>query len=381
MVVHATPSPVLPRILFASLLVAAACGPAAHGQQPAEPQEETPESPALYVDENTSADGSVASPVGPAAPLADPPAEAVGAPAATVSVLPELPPLSPAELTEAHAAAAPGDIERGASKAGVCTACHGLDGNSADPQNPKLAGQHERYIARQLALFKTGERMSPVMMPFAAPLSPQDMRDIGAFYASQSPLPGVADESPVTDGPYAGTPFHKLGERLWRGGDIDRGVPACMACHGPTGSGNPGPAYPRIASQHAGYSATQLRAFREGLVWGNGDYANAIMAEVAKDLTDSEIEGLATYAEGLHRATVKSAVLPAPSPAPAPASAGSALTSAAPMPLMAPEAAAAAMKSASNDDAAVAPAPTAATPAADEDEPPEDNPTVTEPVQ
>src|SRR5690606_4814475 len=122
-------------------------------------------------------------------------------------------------------------------------ACHGLDGNSAVAMYPKLAGQHERYIARQLALYKTGERQDPIMMGFAAPLSPQDMRDLGAYFSSQVVVPGVADETPVTEGPGAGGKFYQIGEQLYRGGDIERGLPACLACHGPAGTGNPGPAY------------------------------------------------------------------------------------------------------------------------------------------
>ena len=93
-----------------------------------------------------------------------------------------------------------------------------------------------------------------------------------------------------------------MGERLWRGGDAARGIPACAACHGPDGRGNPGPAYPSLAGQHAGYTAAQLTAFRAGTVLGKGEQANAVMAGVAKALTDEEIQALATYAQGLHSA-------------------------------------------------------------------------------
>ncbi|MDW8478647.1 MAG: c-type cytochrome [Xanthomonadales bacterium] len=187
--------------------------------------------------------------------------------------------------------AGPGDPARGEAKAAVCAACHGPDGNSTNPEWPKLAGQHERYIARQLALYKSGARENAVMLGFAATLSAQDMRDLGAYFARQKVTPGVADESLVA-----------RGERLWRGGDLERGIPACMACHGPTGRGNPFSGYPALAGQHADYTAAMLRAFRSGLVLGKGSDANPVMAEVARHLSDEEIEALASYIEGLHAA-------------------------------------------------------------------------------
>jgi cytochrome c553 len=235
---------------------------------------------------------------GAAAPAAAPATPA----AAEVTAAPEAAPAPVAQLTEAHGPAQPGDAKAGATKAAACSACHGMDGNSSDPQYPKLAGQHERFIARQLALFKTGERANPIMMGFAAPLSPQDMRDIGAHFAQQKSLPGTADETLVAEGPNQGLKFYQVGERLWRGGDAERGIPACMACHGPDGRGNPGPAYPAIAGQHAGYTVQQLTAFRAGTSYGSGENANLVMAGVSKDLTDEEIQALASYVQGLHTA-------------------------------------------------------------------------------
>lgn len=185
--------------------------------------------------------------------------------------------------------AGPGDPVRGEAKASVCAACHGVDGNSTNPEWPKLAGQHERYIARQLALYKSGARENAVMLGFAATLSAQDMRDLGAYFARQKVQPGVADEKLVA-----------RGERLWRGGDLKREIPACMACHGPSGRGNPFSGYPALAGQHADYTAMMLRAFRDGLVLGKGADANPIMAEVARALSDEDIEALASYIEGLH---------------------------------------------------------------------------------
>ncbi|HZV22654.1 MAG TPA: c-type cytochrome, partial [Luteimonas sp.] len=153
-----------------------------------------------------------------------------------------------ADLAKAHW----GDAKAGAVKAGACAACHGLDGNPTDPQYPRLAGMPERYVAQQLALFKSGQRntgMAAVMMPMAAPLGAQDMRDLGAYFAQQKAGAGIADDSKVASGPYAGMKYFEAGQKLFRGGDPARGVPACMACHGPTGAGNPGPAYPHVAGQ------------------------------------------------------------------------------------------------------------------------------------
>lgn len=185
--------------------------------------------------------------------------------------------------------AGPGDASRGESKSAVCAACHGVDGNSSNGEWPKLAGQHELYIARQLALYKSGERENAVMLGFSAALSAQDMRDLGAYFASQSMVPGVADEALV-----------EAGQKVYRGGNPRSGVPACMACHGPSGRGNPYSGYPSVNGQHADYTALMLRAYRDGLVLGRGNQANAIMAGVARMMTDEEIDAVSSYIEGLH---------------------------------------------------------------------------------
>lgn len=206
------------------------------------------------------------------------------------------------DLTKTHW----GDAKAGAAKAATCAACHGADGNPAAPIYPRLAGQGERYTAQQLSLFATGQRttgMAAVMMPFAQALSAQDMRDIGAYFATQKAGAGVADDTAITEGPYKGTKFYEAGQQLFRAGDAKRGIPACMACHGPAGHGNAGAAYPALAGQHAGYTALQLQHFREGKVWGKDTRANVIMGDVAKLLTDEEIQALATYIEGLHTVT------------------------------------------------------------------------------
>lgn len=219
---------------------------------------------------------------------------------AEVSVAEEVAPAVTEPLTDAHGPAQPGDAQAGAGKAAACAACHNADGNSVVPMYPKIAGQHERYIARQLALYKSGERADPIMLGFAATLSPQDMRDIGAFFAGTIAGAGMADDSLIAEGPNAGRKFYEVGETLYRDGDAARSLPACAACHGPTGAGNPGPAYPRLAGQHATYTTAQLNAFRNGTVHGSGENADATMAEVAKHLTDEEIASLASYIEGMH---------------------------------------------------------------------------------
>lgn len=194
-----------------------------------------------------------------------------------------------------------GDPVAGQTKAGACAACHGVDGNSIDPQYPKIAGQHEQYIWRQLKLFKSGERANPIMMGMATPLTEQDMRDIGAYYGTQKMIAGLADDSVIATGPNAGKKFYQVGEKIYRAGNPSSGVPACMACHGPTGAGMPGPTYPALGGQHSAYTLKTLTAFHGGMVWGTGKNANVIMSQVAKNLSDEEIQSLATYLQGLHK--------------------------------------------------------------------------------
>lgn len=225
-------------------------------------------------------------------------AQGVPAPA-EITAAPDAEAAPAVALTEAHGPAVAGDATAGAGKAAACAACHGADGNSADPQYPKLAGQSERYIARQLAMFKDGTREDPVMLGFASILSPQDMRDVGAYFATLKALPGIADDSAMEDG----SAFYQAGEKLYRGGDAARGIPACLACHGPSGRGNPGSAYPSLAGQHAAYTARHLEAFRAGKAWGQGGNQNTLMVDVAAKLTDKEIQSLASYIEGLHDAS------------------------------------------------------------------------------
>jgi cytochrome c553 len=244
----------------------------------------------------------------------------------TVTPLPDTPlvetqPLD-ANAVTALAEARPGDPEAGATQAGVCAACHGLDGNGTDPAiYPRIAGHSERYIARQLALFKSGERANAIMQPYAAPLSAQDMRDLGAYFATQETGAGIADDSEIAEGPYAGMKFYAVGEQLFRSGDAARGIPACMACHGPAGAGNPGPPYPHVAGQQAWYSARRLQEYRAGETLERDRIQFNIMAAVARPLTDQEISALASYMQGLHArpdaATLAAMAELSPSPAPA----------------------------------------------------------------
>ncbi len=221
---------------------------------------------------------------------------------AEVTPAPDAEPAQAVALTDAHGPAVAGDAAAGESKSAVCSACHGMDGNSMVPMYPKLAGQGEAFTARQLALFKDGTREDPVMLGMAAVLSPQDMRDLGAYYATLTVNAGIADDSVIADGPNAGRKFYEIGEKIYRGGDAARGIPACLACHGPTGHGNPLSAYPALTGQHATYTVKQLESFRSGIAWGRGDNANTIMVDVAKQLSDQEIQALASYIEGLHAA-------------------------------------------------------------------------------
>lgn len=174
----------------------------------------------------------------------------------------------------------------GEAKAAACGACHGTKGVSAMPDWPKLAAQGSPYIVHQLQQFKAGERKNPIMQAQAAALSDQDMKDLGAYFSAQAVAPGVASKDAVA-----------VAEKIYRAGAADRSVPACAACHGPTGAGNPGAAYPRLGGQHAKYTAAQLHAYKAGERVAS---ANAkLMASIAGQLSDQEIEALASYVNGL----------------------------------------------------------------------------------
>lgn len=197
-----------------------------------------------------------------------------------------------------------GDAKAGQTKAAACVACHGIDGNSSMDIYPSIAGQNERYIAQQMSLIASGQRggMALAMLPFVTDLAPQDMRDIGAWYASQKATAGLADDTPISEGPLAGQPFYATGQQLYRGGDAPRGIPACIACHGGTGAGNPGPGWPHVAGQHAAYIAQRLQQYRSGEHTLEDPAGFQIMHQVSRQLTDAEIQSLASYLQGLHPA-------------------------------------------------------------------------------
>jgi len=182
---------------------------------------------------------------------------------------------------------AAGNAEAGKAKSVACGACHGADGNSLAPTFPKLAGQHESYLLKQLKDIKSGARSVPTMAGQLDAMSEQDLADMAAFYAVQPATPGVAKEELV-----------ELGESVYRAGIREKGVAACTACHSPTGAGN-GPAkYPVLSGQHADYIATQLRAFRNDERTNDGD--TRIMRDIASRLIDKQLDAVASYASGLH---------------------------------------------------------------------------------
>jgi cytochrome c553 len=185
---------------------------------------------------------------------------------------------------QAAAAPAKPDLNAGSAKFGAtCAACHGADGNSGIPQNPKLAQQHPEYLMKQLADFKAGKRVSPIMQPMAAPLTDADIRNISYWAASQKAKPGFAKDKELV----------VLGEKIYRGGIMDKQVAACAGCHSPNGAGIPSQ-YPRLAGQHADYVYAQLVNFQ------NGTRKNSPqMADIAARLSDHDMKAVADYIAGL----------------------------------------------------------------------------------
>ena len=190
---------------------------------------------------------------------------------------------APAAKAEAPKVAKPDLAKAEASYTAVCLACHGVDGNSAIPINPKLAGQHPEYLAKQLHEFKEGKRNNAVMKGFAAALSDDDIRNLAAWANSKKPKAGFAKDKTLV----------ALGEKIYRGGIADRQVPACAGCHSPNGAGLPSQ-FPRLSGQHADYVAGQLTAFRDGV------RKNSLpMTQVAAKMNDREIKAVADYIAGL----------------------------------------------------------------------------------
>ena len=189
---------------------------------------------------------------------------AAGAPAAKVATKPDL-------------------VKGEASYAAVCAACHGADGNSGTPANPKLSQQHPEYLVKQLAEYKSGKRKNAIMQGMAAALSEDDMKNIAFWVSAKKGKPGFAKEKDLV----------ALGEKIYRGGVADRQIPACAGCHSPSGAGIPAQ-YPRLSGQHAEYTATQLTSFRDDV------RQNSLqMNQIAAKLNDREIRALADYVAGL----------------------------------------------------------------------------------
>lgn len=199
-----------------------------------------------------------------------------------------------------QAFAVTGDAEAGKKKAVTCGGCHGPDGNSGIAINPKLAGQSEKYLIKQINDFKSGKRKNAVMAAQVGGLKEQDIADISAYYASQVGKPGETKQE-----------FVALGEKIYRGGNPETGVAACAGCHGANGKGMLEAGFPRLAGQHATYTSSQLKAFRAA---GRDDLGAAsyrtndssspdeqgMMRDIAKKLTDKELQAVSEYIQGLY---------------------------------------------------------------------------------
>lgn len=190
-----------------------------------------------------------------------------------------------------------GDAEAGKGKVATCGACHGRDGNSGIAANPKLAGQGAKYLYKQMKDFQSGARQNPIMQAQLSGYSDQDLKNIAAYYAQQEVVSGTVKKE-----------FLELGQKIYRAGNAETGLPACIACHGPAGKGMAGAGFPALAGQHAQYTEKQLKAFRSA---GRGDHDGkkrsndsvdggaAMMQDVAAKMSDDEIQAVASYINGL----------------------------------------------------------------------------------
>ena len=180
-----------------------------------------------------------------------------------------------------------GDADAGKAKSITCAACHGADGNSVNPVWPSIAGQHATYLVEQLQAFKSGSRNEPLMLGQVMMLNDEDMKNLAVYYAGMpAAAKSVADESVVD-----------RGERIYRGGDRESSVSACIACHGPTGRGNPAAGVPSVKGQYAVYAATQLRNYANGTRTSDGP--TRVMRDIAAKLSEEDIVALASYMQGL----------------------------------------------------------------------------------
>lgn len=185
---------------------------------------------------------------------------------------------------EAAAKADPAQAQQIVTK--ICSACHATDGNSVSPVNPVLAGQHADYIVKQLTDFKSNkDRRNPVMLGMASTLSAQDMQNLGAYFEAQKPKSRAAKDPALV----------KLGQQIYRGGILSKGVAACASCHGANGAGMPAQ-FPRVAGQYAEYTVSQLQGFRSG---ERSNDPNRMMRATAAKLSDTEIKAVSEYIAGL----------------------------------------------------------------------------------
>jgi len=181
---------------------------------------------------------------------------------------------------------AAGDAVAGKTASAICAGCHGADGNSVNPEWPKLAGQGAAYLVKQLSDFKAGKRKNATMAPMAAPLGDKDRADLAAYFSGQKRTPGSADRK-----------LAELGQKIYRGGNPVSGVSACTGCHGPTGAGNPVAKFPAIGRQQAKYVENQLHAFASG---ERHNDSNRMMRNLAGKMTEKEIQAVASYVQALH---------------------------------------------------------------------------------
>ena len=187
-------------------------------------------------------------------------------------------------VSTVHAA---GNAAAGQAKTAACAGCHGATGSKTTmPIYPKLGGQHASYIAKQLADFKSGARMDPIMMGMTAALSEEDMADIAAYFSEQGQSVGSANAEAAA-----------AGKKIYEAGDKDKGLAACMACHGPNGAGNPGAKFPSLSGQNVEYTVKTLKDFRSG---ARSNDLNSMMRDIAAKMSDKDIEAVAAYINALN---------------------------------------------------------------------------------
>jgi cytochrome c553 len=200
-------------------------------------------------------------------------------------------------VTAAPLALAKGTADAGATKATTCVACHGPNGNSANPLWPSLAGQNVVYLLSQLKSFKSNARVNSqgVMPGLVAPLSEQDLEDLATYFSVQTPTGGEADPS-----------YWQAGQKIYRGGDKSRAIPACLACHGPSGKGNPAAGYPTLRGQHSQYVVKELSDYAANKRYALNDKGESaggpdavIMDTISQRLSPQDMRNLASYVQGL----------------------------------------------------------------------------------